>query len=335
MTDLYQFIVTLIGITDGEYAGFAVNTARNRLALPLRRLRQFLCNEALPDDNFYFNCSSLNGHGFEEENCICTASIVADVDVGKIGHKKHSPFHTLDEALRHVGSLPIKPSCVWCTGHGLQAAYLMRDRISYANDDAALFHEGKARLFNALQSDKTSSVANIFRVPGSVNAKPNCDPVLSYFIQPLDTNIRYTPADIINALPPVPAKVCARSASACRRGSTKVSMVDVAFGDIPSPDKLDIPSELSEILSTDYPEGTRSEAFFSAVIGLHACGATLECIKQVLARNASLVEKYADRLDVEILRCVGKVEECQETQYLRLSPPNTVEYACVAIEEEA
>ena len=260
--------------------------------------------------NLYFSGALLDGIGIATRNCISVKAIIADVDYGTIGHKKDSPFMTELEALEHVSNIGFKASMTYNTGHGIVVIFLLGKTVYFSDsDNADLFDDAKSRVYCAVKGDSTTSRQHYFRYPCSLNMKPGCPPVTGYVIQPLDQSIRYSPQEIIAALPPAPSGRSAKTGSKKKTVATKVVMPDVTFGDIDSPDKLDIPPALQQILSAKHPEGTRSDEFFKAVLGLYECGATLECIKQVLACNQSLVNKYSGRLDTEILRCVSKAYE--------------------------
>ncbi len=99
MKDLYQFIYEVTAIGAGEHAGFAVGSPRNLHAVPVNKMREFLENPALMAGNFFFSCSALDGNGHLERNCTATGSIIADIDCGKTGHKKVSPFETREADL--------------------------------------------------------------------------------------------------------------------------------------------------------------------------------------------------------------------------------------------
>lgn len=286
--------------------------------------------------NLYYGCALMDGIGIATRNCISAKAVIADVDYGKDGHKQESPFKTESEVLEHLTAMKIRPSMIYNTGHGVVAIYLLKKSICFSDtDEGAQFDDAKKRLYRAVKGDSTTSRQHYFRYPCTVNKKPGCPPVTGYVIQSLDTTIRYSLEDILGALPGVKSKSSRKNKPCAPRKIGSVELPDVSFGDIDSPADLDILPDLHDTLADDHPVGTRSDVFFKVVLELHSLGASLACIRELLTRNPSLSDKYAGRLDTEIARCASKAEECTETQYLRLSPPNTVEYVRVAIEEEA
>lgn len=295
----YDSIIQATGIRDGEYAGFAGGSADNRWIVPFKDMYSFLCDPRLYEQNFWFNCSAMDGRGSCKANCIGTGSIAADIDYGIEGHRKPSPFVTMEEALAHVYSIPVKPSFVSCSGHGLQPIYLLREKCIYADKSLEVFHEAKRRLYHALRSDCTSSPAAMFRVPGSVNDKSRLFPglpiVRSYIVQPLDLSVRYSPQEIVDLLPPVPRRMSPRVVSHSPATEVKV----------PS-DYASIPQWLRTILDSEHPAGTRSEAFYNTVWALHNLGFGNQDIAAVLGPLPWIPVRYASRLSAEIERCLSK-----------------------------
>lgn len=103
---------------------------------------------------------------------------------------------------------------------------------------------------------------------------------------------------------------------------SKCSKQEIRYGEL-SPEELDMPTGFRTILDAKHPVGTRSEAFFKAVHGLYDFGASLECIKELLLHNPSLSEKYENRLEEEIARCLLHTDD-RNPNYIRILPPNPV-----------
>jgi len=259
----------------------------------------FLCDPLLYERNFWFTCSALDGKGFCKANCVGTGCVAADIDCGIEGHRKPSPFGNIEEARAHVYSIPVRPSFVSCSGHGLQPIYLLREKCIYAEKSSEVFHEAKRRLYHALRSDCTSSPASMFRVPNSVNDKSRLFPglpiVRGYIVQSLDLSVRYSPQEIVDALPPVPRRVSLRAVSHSLATEAKIP-----------PDYAIIPQWLRTILDSKHPAGTRSEAFYNAVWALHNLGFGNQDIAAILGPLPWIPVRYASRLSAEIERCLSK-----------------------------
>ncbi|HCE42810.1 MAG TPA: hypothetical protein DET40_04630 [Lentisphaeria bacterium] len=327
--DLSVFLKEVLGTEEESTIGFAHENGKRRFRVKMKDVASyFQTRPHLFSHNLWFNASVLDGHGYKVGNCVSTKSILLDVDYGTLGHKRKSPFPDRKSALQHIFEQKLRPSAIWDTAHGVQMAFLLDRSVHFTDlEMTGIFDESKRRINHAFRGDSTTSREHLFRVPATVNDKsksfPDCPPAMGVVIQQLDPSIRYSLDEMFEALPPVPAKSHTRRSSGIR--TQKVVVSDVEFGKIPFPDDLDIPASLQEILDTDHPEGTRSEAFFRAVLGLYDCGATLDCIRGMLMWNPSFAEKYGGRFDEEIVRCITKKDD-MDADSTRLAPPNPVEY---------
>lgn len=124
--DPVDFMKKITGFQDGKYMGFACKSEKYgmiRTNSTVLDLQNSLSEEpSLLNNNFLF-CASLlreEKQGQRKDNCVCTGSIIVDMDYGTEGHRKASFFATEEDALNCLRTLPIKPSLVWNTGHGLQ-----------------------------------------------------------------------------------------------------------------------------------------------------------------------------------------------------------------------
>ncbi len=327
--DLPAFLQEVLGAEEDSRIGFARKTGDGRFALRLGNVKSyFQARPHLFEHNLWFNASVLDGNGYKAGNCVSTKSILLDVDYGTLGHKRESPFPDRKSALQHIFEQKLRPSAIWDTGHGLQMAFLL-DRSVHFTDVAVagLFDESKLRINHAFRGDSTTSREHLFRIPATINDKsksfPECPPAMGVVVQQLDCGIRCSLDEILSILPPTPAKLHTRRSPGIR--TQKLAVTDIEFGDIVSPDELDIPANLQEILYTDHPEGTRSEMFFRAVLGLCDCGASLGCISELIQRNPSFAEKYYGRIDNEIIRCLLNTGS-SDFQCITLSPPNPIAY---------
>lgn len=308
--DLSLFLRETLGAEENSQVGFAFGHAGNRVSLTLSEFGHMLrSNPELLNNNAWFNAALLDGRGSKVANCVSTKSISIDVDYGNKGHAKPSKFPDAASALNHILSLPVQPSAIWDSGHGLQAAYLLDRPLYFSSGDIEPFEEAKRRLYALACSDSTQSHEHLFRLPGTANDKrkkfPDCETVMGTIVRPLDISVKYSLDEIIAALPPVSSKVRQKAPAACGQHSI-LSPPDAEFGEITSPEELGIPDKLQELLDKVHPRGTRSESFHRAVLGLYELGASLDCIREVVSRNPSFADKYEGRLDEEIVRCVSK-----------------------------
>jgi hypothetical protein len=290
--------------------------------------------------NTYFCSAVMAGRRHKEANAVRTCSIFADLDYGMVGHKKPSPFSIQAEALTHLASMPIKPSCLWDTGHGLQACWLLDAPVEFEDKErAARLNAVRGLLYNVVRSDSTSSHVNLFRIPGSINDKSiehGCPPVQGKVIMPLDTSMRHSLDDLRAAFAPLALAWPRKSPQAwsTRLGSTSPGYT----GTIDDPDELGIPDWLQGQLDDLHEGEDRSDIFFAAVRALADLDATPECMVEVLQFLPWIPERYDDRLLVEIERCLNKRKDETEDMVLDLpSPHDLVEWSLVdlGIEEDA
>jgi len=132
--------------------------------------------------NLYFRAASHDGsERFTKLNCLRTRALYLDVDYGKAGHKKPSPFDTLEDATSYLLTLPIRPSTAWHTGHGVQACYLLDTPYVFelgGGPAGALkrYERVSQRLSLMAMSDATHSAEHAFRLPLTLNSKKHIDP---------------------------------------------------------------------------------------------------------------------------------------------------------------
>lgn len=135
-------------------------------------IKFLLPNADMP--NYYFGASAVDGTGvYGKANCVLARAFYLDIDCGQEGHKGECPFATLEETVGYLLTLPLRPSIAWATGHGLQAAYLLKDPYALGRDPERIGryeHVGK-RLGKMAKSDATFTCHHLFRVPLSLNDK--------------------------------------------------------------------------------------------------------------------------------------------------------------------
>lgn len=301
--NLQKFLREALGAKDNSIIGFHLKKFGNHKFMEFKDVDSQIA-DADYNDNFCFICSVLDGEGAKAENAISTKSIFIDLDYGKLGHNKESNFPDQKSALKFLRELPVKPSMIWDTGHGLDAVYLLSEEISYANKTQfEKFKKAKGMLYRLTKADATSSEVNSFRVPTSINDKSNnfpyCVPIKGKIIQH-DFSIRYSVDEIIEKI---------GDKSDISTSTTTVDSLNIDSVGSDDPDLLDIPQSLKLYLETQHPMGKRSDAFHHAVMELHDLGATPACIEEILSEQSWVTDKYkGDRLHTEIHRVLSKPE---------------------------
>jgi hypothetical protein len=144
--------------------------------LPLNdAIASLLSNQATP--NLYFRASSFGALARStQDNCASSRAIFIDIDYGSDGHKGKSPFKTLEDTIAYVLTMPLYPSVVWHTGHGVQCAYLLDKPCKFpqGGGDALaleLYKAANGKLRDMAMGDAAFTPEHAYRVPLTLNSK--------------------------------------------------------------------------------------------------------------------------------------------------------------------
>jgi hypothetical protein len=157
----------------------------------------------------------------EAQDALGIADLWADLDFAHPAHQKPALVlpPDLDSALSLVREMPLPPSLLVYSGHGLQPRWLLTRPWLFAGPDdraaaAALVAAWQAQLRRLAAGhgwtlDSTQDLARVLRLPGTINWR--ADPVAVTCDLPAEVR-RYDPADLRAALdaaapPPSPAAV--------------------------------------------------------------------------------------------------------------------------------
>lgn len=138
--------------------------------------------------------------------------LFADVDFGTDGHTSLSLPPTLEDALAILAAIPIPPTIIVFTGHGIHAYWLFPEVFAIDTlEERAHLRNLNDRLQAMLRAgatahgwslDPTADLARVLRPPGTVNGKPGHPPVLVRNL-PAD-GPRTTADELDDLLPPLP-----------------------------------------------------------------------------------------------------------------------------------
>lgn len=152
------------------------------------------------------------GERGKSDNVGAIAGLWADIDYQSPAHKAANLPPTEADALALLGELPT-PTIVVHSGHGLQAWWLFREPWVFESeaerlDAADLSQRWQATIHakaaaHGWEVDHTADIARVLRVPGTVNCKPDCEPVAVRLLS-LDDGARYTRDDFEPYLADVP-----------------------------------------------------------------------------------------------------------------------------------
>ena len=150
------------------------------------------------DANVYYTINPrtrFNGRGQGDKGDIAQViAFYADVDVGRVGHKKPSTYDTTAEALQAIDAFPLEPSITVDTGHGVQALWLFKEAVELSESFTVTDYEAINRGIQTLiGADTTADIGRIFRLPGSLNVKVAGEPKPVTIIR--DTGAEYVIGD--------------------------------------------------------------------------------------------------------------------------------------------
>jgi len=153
----------------------------------------------IQDDNVYFGiATSPTDNGAYKRVLQDTVSGISclwlDLDYGKDGHKKKNNPPTYEDALALLDGF-VKPSLIVHSGHGFQVYWLFNEFYSFKDDAdrarAAALSKKLNDFFREVAKkkgwdvDSTQDLARVYRVPGTMNVKPELPPVPCEIISPL------------------------------------------------------------------------------------------------------------------------------------------------------
>ncbi len=280
--------------------------------------------------NVYFRASAHDGSAsYGEHNCTLTRALYLDLDYGRAGHRKPGPFDAVDDALGYLLSMPLRPTCAWHTGHGLQALYLLdRPYVFDRHDEAAKLARYKAvssRLSTMAMSDSTFTAEHAFRLPLSVNDKRWLDPTL----QPLRGELLWCAEDRTYTFEQLENLVAGYGIDQhVAKEQEDDALPDAEWNDEPDeqPGQAqghlkyeDLPVAVRQDIERHHAE--RSDTMFRIVGQLIRLGCSDKRVHDALRHGPDFRKKYEHRLDAEVDRCITKVRQGRYVYASSMAPP--------------
>lgn len=259
--------------------------------------------------NVYFSGCSFDAQGsYTKNNVTSTRCVIVDIDYGHQGHRSPPYFDTAEDVWGLVMTAPARPTAVWHTGHGLQALYLLEQPYVFQGSDQeggdqaqriASYEAVSRTMAQMVMSDSTFTPEHLFRVPQTLNAKPDT-PAVQGTVLHWEPSQRYRFADLqqlcaeygLPKTPEVPVETAHWS-------ETGIDPTDV--GAYP-----DLPQELRDQIESHHDD--RSEAMFTIIADMLRAGYTPDVIHDAIQHGHHFRQKYGRRLHAEIDRCVAKLE---------------------------
>ena len=126
----------------------------------------------------------------------------ADLDVKGEAHEANNLPPTGKDAMRITEAIPLKPTLIVHSGHGLQVWWLFKELWVFEDEDERMEAQELSRRFQATlkqrakgygwKMDGTHDISRVFRPPGTLNHK--LEPVEVRVVR-YDEGARYNPAD--------------------------------------------------------------------------------------------------------------------------------------------
>lgn len=303
---------------------------RNAKVTAQEALRWALQNRAYP--NVYFAPSAFRlGAGYTSEDCAYTRAFFVDLDVDSAARGKPAAFETLDDAAAYLLTMPLKPTCAWVTGYGVQAGYLLTQPYLFQAGGGLpgsleRYKEIGRKLAEMAMADDAFTPEHPYRIPLSLHDKraKGCEPrwgqVLledwrrQHTVEEIEQAVsRYGIKDIVKRETGKASSAASLAASGKASSDavtdnneedgtaeTDAAPQDVAYEDLPP----EIRAEVEDI----YPEGTRSTEFHRVVGLLMRHGYSEQTIQLAMPHGPSFREKYPDRMRGEVQRSMRSIE---------------------------
>lgn len=292
----------------GERFCLCLNDASNRQSLTLEEVLTVLSgNQDCP--NLLFTPSVHNGAGDIGRAAFTSIrAILLDIDYGTEGHKKGSPFATKEDTISYLLTVPVPPSIAWHTGHGIQVAYLLREPFLFDGEEARGAFEAVSQGLKAmLQADAHQTPEHLFRLPCTLNQKPDVpavlgtvlwfEPGLLHVFADLDQTVRN-----LNLPPEPPAPVVTDEDDAGKTANF---------------DQL--PVDLQAAITCKHDD--RSTALFRVILRMVRDGYSDATIRNAVRFGPDFVQKYKSKLQDEVTKCLGKIRKQAVSGYRKYTAP--------------
>jgi len=167
-----------------------------------------------PSQNVYFGVGLVQGEpkGRGRRDDICAiGALWCDIDIRSPVHPKENLPRSLEEAHELLRQMPLAPSIVIDSGHGLHAYWLLHESWIFESDEERKQAARLAKAWHGLVCRKAAQRAwslenlgdltRVLRLPGTLNHNGPGEPVEVRILES-DPNRRYAPDDFEPFLPP-------------------------------------------------------------------------------------------------------------------------------------
>lgn len=191
---------------------FTTPSRQTRLFADYQRLADY-ASEQSRTQNVYFGLGLIAGRPQGRGKLADIAGIGGlwcDIDVASDAHPKANLPQTIDEARGLLGEMPLSPSAVVHSGHGLHAYWLLHEPWLFTDDAERQKAAELAKGWHGLLCRKAAArgwalenlgdLTRVLRLPGTLNHNGGGQPVEVRLLK-LEENCRYGPDDFEPYLP--------------------------------------------------------------------------------------------------------------------------------------
>ena len=274
--------------------------------------------------NLLMGLSAFDDSGtYSELNCLYTQAMLLDMDYGELGHTKPSPFETYEDALGYLLTLPVRPTCAWHTGHGIQGFYKLSEPYLFPKGDGATvslkrYKDLAFRLTSQMcMSDGTYTPAHLLRVPMTINAKPDIEPILGELLW-FEPERTYSFEQLEQAVAGYGFEGLKKQAKQTKAEEDTIKL-DLDPGPEPALDVPyeQLPEDLRDAIEAQHTE--TSDTLFRIVLRMLRANCSDATIHEAISHGPSFqAEKYRGKaLKAHIDRCIEKIRGGKYTVYAK------------------
>jgi hypothetical protein len=250
--------------------------------------------------NLYFAAGVHNGgEKYSEADFTSVPALFVDLDAGP-----GKPFRDIDDILAFLLTHPVqRATAAWVTGNGVQMLFLLDKPVPFVagTPEAERLKQVWWRLTEAFVADACRGPQHLFRVPTTLNVKPDRGSKEGYLLW--DDNYvlehRWTLDELDQAVLPWVKPPAASDTDGPVPAVPYAGANVVPYDSLPGPLRAEI----------EGPHADRSQAMFSLVGKLVRAEYSEATIQAAIAKGSAFRKKYGRRLADEVDRCLRKITQ--------------------------
>ena len=242
----------------------------------------------------FFGVNPRVGKGGGKENVKYVTVFHAEVDYGKIGHKKKTPHESYDDALAVISKFSPEPTIIVHSGGGFHCYWVLNEPLKVEDTGLDNIETINRTLCKILGGDSgTHDISRVLRVPGTYNHKEADNPRKATVLRNSGAKYNYEDFTQFLAQPDDKQKVTeTEPTSTATEEST--STWDGSI------DNLQVSPKIKDLIlkGNDGTYSSRSEADMAVIIALVSKGVGDDAIREIF-QNYPIGEKYREHSSPE------------------------------------